>query len=478
MTRKPAKAIIVLTIICAHFLTAALSIAQTIAPPSPTLDLKSALDLARHNYPSIKAKDAEKESATYELRLMKNNYLPNFIVQGQVMDATSNQVRGTFFPNEGTAIPVSGGIKVNGYTNDAVWTSFATGLVNWKFFSFGKYKAAVEEAKAGMTVAEADYQNEIFQHQIRVADAYLLTLMLDDMVKSQQANLSRVKALKDVTAAYALSGLRPGVDSSLVNAEYSKATLLFLEAQRLANEQNVYLKELLGLTGGGKLTLDTTALLQQLPQQLQTEKGFDGNPRLMLYRNTVDFQQTRIKSIKRRELPSVSFLASGWGRGSGISDKLTDNGDFVYNTSFSAGVPFRAYNYMVGVSTIWNVTTLFRTSNEARQQRAIVKIAEERYNEESLKIESEWERARLRYRAALEVARQAPVQLKAAQDAYAQAKARYDAGFSTVLELTQTFSVLNRAEVDSAVATGNVWRAILQYAAATGDFDVFINNLN
>lgn len=450
--------------------------AQTL-PTDSILDIRSALALARHNYPSIRLKMAERESAAYELQAMRDNYLPSFIVQGQVTDATSNQLRGTFFPNEGTAIPVSGGIKVNGYTNDAVWTSFVTGLLNWKFFSLGKFKATINEARAGVTLAESDYQNEVFQHQVKVGDAYLVTLMLDDMVRSQLVNLTRVRALRDVTVAYALSGLRPGVDSSLVNAEYSKATLQFLEARRLASEQHVLLKELLGISGGNELQLDTTALTN-VPPSIQTNRSFNNNPRLILYRNSVGLQKTRVASIRHRELPSVSFLAAGWGRGSGISDKLDTNGDFIYNTSFSSGVPLRAYNYMVGVSTIWNVTTLFKTTHEARQQQSVVKIAEEKFNEESLKLESEWERARLRYQAALEVARQVPIQLRAAQDAYDQAKARYDAGFSTVLELTQTFSVLNRSEVDASVATGNVWRAILQYAATIGDINVFINNLN
>lgn len=474
MTRIAMKTIIVCSLYMSSLVSWSASAQST--PPDTVLHLKTALALARQNYPGIRAKVAERESAAYELRAMRNNYLPNFTLQGQVLDATSNQVRGTFFPNEGTAIPVAGSIKVNSYTNDAVWTSFATGLINWKFFNFGKYKAAVTEAKAGITAAEADYQNELFQHEIRVCDAYLLARTLDNMVKSQSANLERVKALRQVTVAYSLSGLRPGVDSSLVNAEYSKASLTYLEAKRLTREQHVYLKELLGISESGDILLDTVEMAA-LPPSIPTDKGIADNPLLKLYRSNIELQQSRIASIKRSELPSVSFLAAGWGRGSGISDKLKDNGDFVYNNSFSAGVPLRAYNYMIGVSTIWNVTTLFKTSNEAKRQRAKVRAAQEHYNEANLKLEGEWERARLRYEAAQEVARQAPVQLAAAQDAYEQAKARYDAGFSTVLELTQTFAVLNRAEVDASVTTANVWRAILQYAAATGDFDVFLTNL-
>lgn len=449
---------------------------QAIVPEEP-MSLLQAVETARQNYPAIKRKLAEKEAALHAYDVAQTNYLPSLILQGQVTDATSNQVRGTFFPNEGTAIPVSGGIKSNGYTNDAVWSSFITGLVNWKFFSFGKYKAISEEAKAGMTTAEFDYQNELFQHTVKVCDSYLLELILDNMLKKQEANLMRVKALRDVTASFVKAGLKPGVDSSLVNAEYSKAMLLAMEAQRMADEQEVYLKELCGISGMVNLRLDTGILGRPAAAQVNLSRGYDTNPRLTFYKSVVDLNRSKITSIRRRELPSFSLLVAGWGRGSGISDKVLNNGDFAYNTSFSAGIPLRAYNYMIGLSTIWNVTTLFKTNSEARVQRSFTDMAERRFQEESLAVESEWERSRLRYQAAMEAVNQAPIQLQAARDAYAQAKASYDAGLITILELTQTFAILNRAEVDVTLAQGNVWRATLQYAAAAGDLNLFTDNI-
>lgn len=443
------------------------------------LTLKEALSMATQNYPSIKLKLAEKEASGFELKSVENNYLPNLIIQGQVLNGTSNQVRGAFFPNEGMAIPVSGGIKPNGYTGTSVWTSYATALINWKFFNFGKLQSAVNTANAEALKAEADYQNEIFQHQIKVGDAYLLLLMVNDMVRSSRANLIRVKALKDVTSAYTRSGLKPGVDSSIVKAEYSKATLQFLEARRNAKEQELYLKELLSVKGDSTpLQVDTTIYILREPQPLQVSDDFTKNTRLAYYKSIVGYNQAKIKSIRRKEYPSISFLAGSWARGSGIADKQLDNGDFQYDKSFKGGVSFRPYlDWMVGFSTIWNVTTFIKTGNESKAQRKVAVMAEEQYNEESLRVESELARAKLRYTAALEIARQAPIQLEASQEAYKQAKARYDAGLTTVLELTQTFALLNRAEVDALMARGNVWRAVIQYAAASGDMTIFTNNL-
>jgi outer membrane protein len=442
------------------------------------LTLKEALEIARANYPSIKQKLAQREASFYQVKAVQTNYLPNFIVQGQVLDATSNTVRGMFFPNDGTAIPVSGGIKTNGYTNDAVWTSFATGLIDWNFFNFGKYKSSVNAAKAGMVANEADYRNEIFQQQIKVGDAYLLALIANDMLKAQRANLVRVKALLDVTLAYTSSGIKPGVDSSLVKAEYSKATLQFLESRRIAQEQAVNLKELMGIKSELNYELDTVIYQVKQPQPFEVLDDYGNNPRLIFFKSLVEANQARIKSIKQSEYPSISFLGSGWARGSGISNQVLSDGSFQYNKSFGAGVGFKAYDWMLGVSTVWNFTSLFRTGDMARAQKQMTTVAQERYNEETLRVESELQRAKLRYAAALEVARQAPIQLKAAHDAYGQSKSRYESGLTSIIELTQTFSLLNRAEVDASMAKGSVWRAVIQYAAATGNLTVFTNNLD
>jgi outer membrane protein TolC len=329
-----------------------------------------------------------------------------------------------------------------------------------------------------MAAAEADYQNEVFQQQVKVGDAYMLSLISNDMLKSQHANLARVKSLLDVTLAYTSSGLRPGVDSSLVKAEYSKATLQYLEARRLAQEQSVYLKELMGIKSEFPLELDTIIYQVKQPQPFEVSNDYANNPRLIYFKSIVEASQAKIKAIRRSEYPSISFLGSGWARGSGISNQLLSDGSFQYNKSFSSGVGFRAYDWMLGISTIWNFTSLFRTGNQAKAQKQIAVMSQERYNEETLRVESELQRAKLRYSAALEVARQAPIQLKAAQDAYGQAKSRYESGLTSIVELTQTFALLNRAEVDASMAKGNVWRAVILYAAASGNLSVFTNNLN
>lgn len=451
---------------------------QVFCQKDETLSLAKALEIAKQNYPAIKAKGAEKQASIAELSTARSNYIPSFVVQAQALNATSNQIRGTFFPNEGMAIPVAGGIKTNGTnTNDMVWSSFATAFVNWKVFNFGKVKSKVDLAKAEISKSQSDYDNEVFQHQIKVCDTYVMAILLDGIVKTQQSNLDRVSALKKVTIAYTQSGLKSGVDSSLVNAEYSQAYLSLLSSKRLAQEQRLILKEMLGISGESNFVLDTSFFISKTPKNISLDNKITNSPILNYYQTLIDFNQAKIKAIKRSELPSISIIGATFGRGSGIADKPRSDGGFTYNKSFEGGVSLRAFDYMIGVSTIWNITTSYRNQTEGRKQFFITKEMEEVYNEQKLKLEGELERANLRFSAAMEAANQTPIQLKAALDAYNQSKARYDNGLNTIIELTQTYAILNRSEVDLTVANGNTWRALLSIAAASGNLDLFIQNI-
>jgi len=442
------------------------------------LSLKEALEMAKQNYPAIKAKEAQKMAANIGLSSARSSFLPDLIVQGQVLNSTSNQIRGTTFSNEGTVFGIGGGIK-NNATNagDMVWSSYATALINWKVFTFGKVKSQIALAKADTNRSQSDYDNEVFQHQIKVCDAYITAILFDGIVQSQQSNLDRVSALRKVVIAYTNSGLKSGVDSSLVNAEYSKAYMLLLESQRQAKEQKINLKEMLGLSDANNLVLDTSVFLSKTPQNITLENKVNANPLLNYYRSIIDYNRLKITAVKRSALPSISLLGATFASGSGIADKLNSDGGFIYNKTFSDGVSFRAYDYFVGISTVWNITNSYRNQIEGRKQLYLMKEAEENYNQQKLQLDGELAKVNLRYINSKEIAGEAPIQLRAASDAFSQSKARYDNGLNTIIELTQTYALLNRSEVDLAVANGNTWLSLLLVAATSGNLDLFIQNI-
>jgi outer membrane protein TolC len=69
-------------------------------------------------------------------------------------------------------------------------------------------------------------------------------------------------------------------------------------------------------------------------------------------------------------------------------------------------------------------------------------------------------------------------QVIAATDAYRQHTALYDNGLTTIVDLTQSFYTLNRAEIDYEIAQNNIWQALWIKAAATGNLNILLNAIH
>ncbi len=91
----------------------------------------------------------------------------------------------------------------------AAFGSLYLANISWDFFSFGKAHEKIEVAKASLEQDESDLVQEKFQHQVRVASAYLNLQAAQRLTRSQEKNLERALALKRVVVARAKNGLNP-----------------------------------------------------------------------------------------------------------------------------------------------------------------------------------------------------------------------------------------------------------------------------
>jgi len=435
------------------------------------ITLLQALDLAEKNYPSIKAKEAAQQASGYHLRSVKDEYIPDFLIQDQDLFATANTVTGAYFSNEGLAIPVSGTLK--NYSDQAVWNSFATLMVDWKFFNFGKIKADVRVAQNELKEHMYDYENEVFQLKIKVADTYLFLIALEQLELVQEQNLAREKSFYQMTKAYSQSGIKAGVDSSVARAELSKAYLLLFKSRKNVDVQKFNLMSFMGRNTD--FTVDTSIFFSKIPPLIFPDTiDLPNNPLLKLYSNNIDLYQSQAKVIKLSYLPSLHLLGAGWARGSGVKDV---NNNTVLYPSLTEGIPFEAYNYMVGVSFIWNLSSAPRIYSEYHSESLLAKAAQYNYSKVYIESKDELNQANLEIKNAMDEIKESPIQYRAALDAYNQSKSRYDAGLSTFYEITQALYVLNRAEADQLAAYNNLWRAFLKQAAAIGDLNIFTSQV-
>lgn len=455
------------------------SLAQTGNPPSALpnqLTLSKALELARSNYPGLRNKLAVIRATEADAQALNMALLPQAGIQAQTLNATSNQVRGAYVSNGGLLLPISG-VRTDGFNSQAAWTSGASLVVDWEAITFGRREARRNQARLAIEQAQADYEGELFTHQVRVCDAYLLALNAQKSVALQRANLQRSQELQRIIRASTEGGLRPGIDSAVANTEVARARLLVLESQQLAQQQVLRLTELIGQPNP-TVQLDSLVFYNQLPQVAAAPGSNPAlHPQLRVYQKNIDIGRANETLLKASALPSISVLGSLQGRGSGIHEQAQSDGTFRIDPSLGAGLPLRAYNYIVGLTAIWRPTDLWRTKYALSAQRERINASQQLYDQQALGIQAASQNAVLQVELAKARAQQAPLQLDAAKQAYIQAQARYESGLDNIQALTQTSALLNRAEVDQALVTSSVWRALLLRAATAGDLDSFLQQL-
>ena len=448
---------------------------STVTAGAQTLTMKEAVGTAIKNYGTIKAKANYVEASRQSVIQSQRELLPNFTLSAQQDYGTVNGQTGPLAPfGPGLNVSSSGPTLAQQNWNAAFGALYLSNI-NWDFFSFGRLKGRVNVSKAVLRRDENDLNQEIFQHEIRVSAAYLNLLAAQRLTRSQQKNLERAVIFKNNAVVRAFNGLIAGVDSSLAVAEVSSAKIALTKAKDIEQEQANRLGVLLGETATD-YRLDS-ASMTHVPQALllaDTTVNFSEHPVLKYYRNRVQVSDKQADYYKKLALPTFSLIGVMQGRGSGFSPYYnTDQSN--YSRSYGDGInPTRA-NYLFGVGVTWNLTTILRTSPQVKAQRFTSAGLQNEYELADQQLHSQLALAETKIRNAMANYNEAPIQVKAASQAYLQKSTLYKNGLTTIVDLTQALYALNRAETDRDIAYANVWQALLLKAAAMGDYNLFIN---
>ncbi len=318
----------------------------------------------------------------------------------------------------------------------------------------------------------ADLMQEQFVHSIKISSAYLNLLISQRLVQNAESNLSRAEYVQKTVRARTLTGLNPGVDSSLANAEVSRARLVLIDAHN--NEQQVrnQLAQFLNVAPD-PFALDTT-LLSKTPAELNTSVTVDKNPQVRFYQARIDQANSVTKALRRTVMPSFTLFGIYQGRGSGFDYNYTPDFPDRYSKSYSDGINPTRYNYVAGVSLVWNVMSLVKVRQQTHSQGFLAAAYKNEYDQITTQLNDQLILADQRLQNTLQSVREVPQQYQAASDAYLQKSVLYKNGLTNIVDLQQAMYALNRAETDLGVAYINVWQALLLKAAASGDFNLFI----
>jgi adhesin transport system outer membrane protein len=438
------------------------------------LTIKEAEQIALANYGTIKSKANQLNASKAYLSETKTEYLPNLTISAQQDYGTVNSQFGPTYGYNGLSVGSSGPVTGNQNWN-AGFGSLYLSNVNWDFFAFGRAIEKVAVQKSTVNLNATDLAQEQFQHQVRVAGAYLNLLAAQQLSKAQQDNLNRAIDLQTVVVARVKNGLNPGVDSSQANAEVSNARISLTNAKETEAEQSNQLAIYLSIAPRD-FVLDST-FVTKAPNNTDppSQVNLADHPLLRFYQNRINVSDEEAKYLKTYGYPTFSLFGVYQGRGSGFNAGYATNLN-DYSGSYGAGADPTRYNYLLGVGVSWNLTTILRSHYLVKSQQFTSAEYKDDYDLVSQQISAQQVLAETRINNALKNYHESPEEVKAASDAYNQKYTLYKTGLAKIVDFTQALFVLNRAEIDNYIVKNNVWQALLYKAAATGDFGLFINN--
>lgn len=426
--------------------------------------IQELLKQAEANYPLLKAKGYEVQARKDQVAFTKSTGLPSLDAAYQLNYATYNNITGMAV-GQGF-VPISGPPSSDN-TYDAVFGSAGGLVLNWEPFTFGQRKSKVNSAKAYQDYQQADRDQEIFQHQIRTANAYLDVVMTYELVNVYSKNLERAEDNMRIVKALTRSGLRPGTDTALFKAELSRAKIELLNYQRLRETQQVLLSELLG---GNETSYGIdSSFFKSLPV-LITDTASNNHPLIRLSTNRLLINQFERTSLQRSLYPKLSFWGTAYARGSGIRyDGQVNSED---------GLSFSRYNYGAGLVLSVPLLRFTNVSHQTNAQESLIKAEEEKLNLVKLQLNKQNQIADITLSNALKIADESPSFYQSSEFSYRTLLSRYNSGLVNYTDLIQAQYALIKSEADLKRAYLDAWKALLYKAAVQGDINIFLNQLN
>ncbi len=445
------------------------------APVGGRVSLDAALSRALSRYRSLEAKRYEVDAAEARATGARDAYLPDVTAAAQQSFGTVNGAFGPQTPIGVQGISSAGPVAPEQSYNAAFGANYLLAF-NWELFSFGRVDSRIDLADASVRRAKADLEQERFALKVRVAGVYLDLLVAQQLTRVAGANLERAASVESAVEARSRTGLVPEVDRETASAEVSRARLAVVDArdreQRLSTQLAIYLDVVPGRDQRSALFDLDESYLSRSPSRFATAASLEDNPQLQYQSSRVDEAEALAKATSRSIRPSLNLGAAYHLRASGFGfDYAPTNGR--YTTSYVDGVWPNRSNFIVGITLSWNLMSPLKNRGANASSEATAAAARSDHDLLESQLRNQASLADVRITNMLEFVREVPRQLSAAEAAYTQKKALYDNGLSTLVEIQQALYTLNRAEADRSVAYAGLWQALLQKAAAAGDFDLF-----
>jgi outer membrane protein len=438
------------------------------AQSAPTLTLDQALQYALDHYPTVRAALEQVNASTANVSVAKAAYLPRFDSVWQTNRATANNIFGQLLPQ--SVLPSISGPVLPSASGQSVWGSAAGGLLSWEAADFGLRSAMVREAEAGVVRARTEEGLTRLAVQNAVGGAFLAVVGAEQALTAADADLQRREVLTRAAHTLVDNQLRPGAEASRADAELAAARTRTIQARAAVTLGQTTLARLLGIPDG-QVAVNTARLLGNVVPAAPFAAPAPQHPLVQSEQAAVDLARAREMVLTKTDRPRLYLQTSVSARGTGAStDGVFDGG--------GDGLGLERANWAAGVQVVFPNLFDFSTLRSRRAAAGALTRAEgARYDEAVLTVTSQQRAADIMVEAARAVAQNTPIQLTAAQQTEAQARARYDAGLAGIIEVAEAQNLLAGAEYQDAAARVDVWRALLAKAVAQGNLAAFVDLL-
>ena len=437
-------------------------------PSGARSDETSLIDVvqsALRDYPTIHVSQEELNASIAGIRQARSAYLPRADALLQGNRATRNNVFGTLLPQ--STIPSISGPVIGSNNGGSVWGSAAGVLVSWQPFDFGLRHANVQAARAAKDRADAALLNDQLEVGAAAADAFLTHIAAKETVRAASAAVENWNILLKTIHALAAVQLRPGADESRIEAELAMARTQLVYARQAEQDSRTTLLKFFP-SPPANLNLASEQLLDQLPPSGE-EPGFNStnHPLIQEQKAVVAASAAQLHALERTWVPQFTLEGAASARGTGAG---TDGQRLPSWNGLAPDVQ----NYAAGFNVTFSILDFASIHAKESAQSAIVRAEQARQQLIDRNLNETFEQARTAFSAAREIASNTPIELKSAQMAFDQAKARYQAGLTPIDDLAQAQRLLVQAEVDDSIARLGVWRALLELDAARGNLQPFL----
>ncbi|OGR31055.1 MAG: hypothetical protein A2139_00265 [Desulfobacca sp. RBG_16_60_12] len=400
--------------------------AASAAEAGGSLSLNQAIDIALREHPAIKQSRETAAAARYNIGVARAAYLPqvNFV---------SNYYYGNAFSSAGRK-PLT---AATGGTISSLSSAATTHYYFYQFqatqllYDFGKTPGLIKESRASFGQSEQDYAGSRQQVALDARTGYFGYLAAQRALKVQEETVRQYQALLKQAQGFYQVGLKAKIDVTKAEANLYDAEASLIKAKNAVDLARVTLMTALGLKTWPFTQVEDVLEVGAQPESLEALKaqGQQRRPELLKNRQQQSYNEAAIKVARAGYFPVLtSNMAYGW---QSLDQPFANTPSTWY---VGAAMTFPLFE---GLSTAYSVN----------QTKAQLRATLENYEVLRQNVTKEVEQAYLDVKSGWELIRASKKALEAARENLRLAWGRYQAGVSTIIEVTDAQVQFSQADL-------------------------------